>query len=101
MFATVLVSDIFNSKLNMTENISRSDGKSRVDLAVSQRIRSAIAHLDLSNSEMARKLGLDAGEWEQMLAGRKRVPAAMLVQISEMTGVPLASFFTGDFVAKH
>ena len=49
---------------------------------------------------MAHKLGLEVGDWQAMLAGGKRIPVAALATIARMTQVPLASFFTGDFVAR-
>ena len=85
----------------MNDAYFADDQNNGIDALIAQRIRSAIAHLSISNEEMARELALELKDWEAMLAGRKRTPAATLVQIAELTGIRLASFFTGDFVAKH
>jgi transcriptional regulator with XRE-family HTH domain len=60
---------------------------------IGARLRSRRAELGLAEGIVAAHLGIPVRNYQQYEAGRDRIPAALLLQASELFKIPLSSFF--------
>jgi transcriptional regulator with XRE-family HTH domain len=60
---------------------------------IGARLRSRRAELGLADGSVAAHLGIPVRKYQQFEAGHERIPAALLLQASELFGIPLFYFF--------
>jgi transcriptional regulator with XRE-family HTH domain len=72
---------------------------------IGARLRSRRAELGLADDIVAAHLGIPVRNYQQFEAGRARIPAALLLQASELFKIPLSYFFLnlpfGDDNVEH
>jgi transcriptional regulator with XRE-family HTH domain len=60
---------------------------------IGARLRGRRAELGLAAASVAAHLGIPVSNYQQFEAGRDRIPAALLLQASELLKIPLSYFF--------
>jgi transcriptional regulator with XRE-family HTH domain len=69
------------------------DDKKPVDVLVGGRLAALIADNEISKGDLADRLGIPLQDLEDFCSGAKRAGASMLLEISRIYNVDVASFF--------
>jgi transcriptional regulator with XRE-family HTH domain len=72
-----------------------SDGPDPVDVHVGQRVRLRRSMLGISQTQLAKSVGLTFQAIQKYERGENRISASRLHQFAQILGVPVASFFEG------
>ena len=65
------------------------------DLHVGRQIASVRVHCDVSQAQLARKIGVSVQQLQKYENARNRVSASMIYEIGRSLGVPVTRFFEG------
>jgi transcriptional regulator with XRE-family HTH domain len=82
-----------NPQLPAVEGRGRNKRTSGVDRIVGQKLRLRRTILQMSQHDLARKIGITSQQLQKYEAGHNRVSAARLYQLAEQLKVPLPWFF--------
>jgi len=73
----------------------RKDEDAEVDFFVGQRVRIRRTLLDISQPDLARRLGISFQQVQKYEKGHNRLSAGMLMRLSHVLDVPIGYFFDG------
>jgi len=86
----------------MTRNTDKTSAEPNfVDLHVGVRLRARRKALDISQSDLADRVGISFQQVQKYERGANRVSASKLHQFAEYLGVPVAYFFDGLPTNEH
>jgi transcriptional regulator with XRE-family HTH domain len=95
------LSMINNSKMKSKGGKQSQRGAGKHDVELGRRIRLRRVEIDISQSELADKIGVTFQQVQKYEKGVNRVGAARLQQIATGLDVPVTFFFDGDGLGKR